>query len=57
MPIINSQDLNSQYFCCYVITGVMPNGDIIAIKKDKSEIFHAQAFNRFKKEIENTYKI
>lgn len=40
MPIISSLDLNSQYFCCYVITGVMPNGDIIAIKKDKSETIH-----------------
>ncbi len=46
MPIISSLDLNSQYFCCYVITGVMPNGDIIAIKKDKSETIHAQAFDR-----------
>ncbi len=57
MPIITKKDINNQYFIQYVITGIMPNGEIIAIKKDKNENFHREAFKRFTKEIEKTYKI
>lgn len=57
MPIITQKDINNQYFVQYVITGIMPNGQIIAIKKDRNEYFHGEAFSRLTKEIEKIYRI